>query len=117
MFYILAAAYMAGWLAVAAKIARLFAETQRTCHCRVPDRWGGSGSCANIIVHWRGDGAIGASEVYAASMAALVWPVLVFPGLAYLIANRKPTARWMATRIAELERELGIGQEADHVAG
>jgi hypothetical protein len=48
------------------------------------------------------------SAILKGSLIAVVWPLLLLPMLAFLLARRSPVAVVRADRIAELERELGL---------
>ena len=96
--------YLAGWIVAASTGMRVLADRMPEC----TDRWACSHLTSGGWGHWRGDGSIGQREVTVGVVAAIGWPILWAPAVAYLIANRRRTPRALENHIAELEREAGI---------
>lgn len=107
--------YLTGWLGTTVAGARWYANGIERCHGR--DRrgmsytWRDPRDCRRWCEPgcWHADGVVTVKIISQASVVALLWPVLLFPATAYWMATRTPTPAGLRTRVAELEKELGIG--------
>ena len=99
------AVYVTGWLVAAVAGMRFLANRNGICA-----RWRDRDRNYCLTKHgadcWQETGDVTATVVASACGAAVLWPIVWLPALAYALATRRPTPAAMAARIRQLEQEV-----------
>lgn len=109
------ATYALGVVVTAVPATRLVATLHEYCHRENGSgyKWG-RGYCTRSCRRgcWRTDAEVTPTSAAWGSLGALLWPLVLLPAFAYWGAKNSTRPVVDYRRIAEMERELGIGDHS-----
>jgi hypothetical protein len=106
--------YLVGWVLTAAVTMWAVAAHVPHCHGEGSYKWAQRSDCKRYCAKgcWRIDGELSFRSVALGALGGVIWPAALLLLAAVWVASRaKPAAISSERRIAELERELGIGAD------